>query len=119
MPLETGSKLGPYEVVALIGKGGMGEVYRAHDARLGRDVALKVSADHFSERFDREARAVAALNHANVCTLHDVGPNYLVMELLEGTPVKGPYPEEEALRIAHQITDALEAAHERNIADRQ
>ena len=118
MPLETGSKLGPYEVVALIGKGGMGEVYRAHDARLGRDVALKVSADHFSERFDREARAVAALNHANVCTLHDVGPNYLVMELLEGTPVKGPYPEEEALRIAHQITDALEAAHERNIAHR-
>ena len=69
---------------ALIGVGGMGEVYHAHDPRLGRDVAIKVSAEQFTERFDREARAVAALNHPNICHLYDVGPNYLVMELVEG-----------------------------------
>ena len=84
MSLTAGSKLGPYEVLAMIGKGGMGEVYRARDPRTGRDVAIKVSAERFSERFDREVRAVAALNHSNICTLYDVGPNYLVMELVEG-----------------------------------
>ena len=67
MPLTAGDKLGPYEILALIGKGGMGEVYRAHDARTGRDVAIKVSAERFNERFDREVRAVAALNHPNIC----------------------------------------------------
>jgi serine/threonine protein kinase len=78
--LAVGDKLGPYEIVAPIGAGGMGEVYRAHDPRMGRDVAIKVAAERFSERFDSEVRAVAALNHPNICVLYDVGPNYLVME---------------------------------------
>ncbi len=116
--MTPGTKLGPYEIVAQIGAGGMGEVYRARDPRLGRDVAIKVSAERFSERFEREARAIAALNHPNICTLFDVGPNYLVMELIEGEPPKGPLPLEEALRIAAQIADALEAAHERGIVHR-
>src|SRR5947208_1838310 len=98
MPLKTGDLLGPYEIVALIGKGGMGEVYRARDTRLGRDVAVKVSGEKFTDRFQREARAVAALNHPHICTLHDVGPNYLVMEYLEGAPLKGPLPEAESLK---------------------
>jgi serine/threonine protein kinase len=72
--MTPGTKLGPYEIVALIGKGGMGEVYRARDPRLGRDVAIKVSAARFSERFEREARLIASLNHPNICTLYDVGP---------------------------------------------
>src|ERR1700688_3758576 len=118
MPFSAGDKLGPYEILAPIGKGGMGEVYRAHDSRLNRDVAIKVSQERFSDRFDREARAVAALNHPNICTLHDVGPNYLVMELIEGESPKGPLPLEEALRIARQIADALEAAHEKGIVHR-
>jgi serine/threonine protein kinase len=88
--MKIGEKLGPYEIVALIGKGGMGEVYRAHDSRLKRDVAIKISAKRFSERFEREALAVAALNHPNICTLYDVGPNYLVMEYIEGESPKGP-----------------------------
>src|SRR5580700_10182501 len=99
MPLQPGDKLGPYEIVAPIGKGGMGEVYRAHDPRLRRDVAIKVSAEKFSERFEREARAIAALNHSNICQIYDVGPNYLVMEFIEGESPKGPMPLEEALRI--------------------
>lgn len=74
MPLAPGTKLGPYEILAPLGAGGMGEVYRAGDSRLGREVAIKVSAAQFSERFEREARAVAALNHANICTLFDVAP---------------------------------------------
>jgi len=80
MPLQPGDKLGPYECIALIGKGGMGEVWKAHDPRLKRDVAIKVSAAQFSERFEREAQAIAALNHPHICTLPDVGPNFLVME---------------------------------------
>src|SRR5512135_3311134 len=84
MPLDASTRLGPYEIVALIGAGGMGEVYRARDPRLGRDVAIKVSAERFSERFEREARVIASLNHPNICTLYDVGPDYLVMELIEG-----------------------------------
>jgi serine/threonine protein kinase len=84
MPLAAGDKLGPYEVVAPIGEGGMGEVYRGRDTRLNREVAIKVSKEHFSDRFEREARSIAALNHPNICTLYDVGPNYLVMELVEG-----------------------------------
>src|SRR6476646_6389722 len=115
MALSAGDKLGPYEILALIGAGGMGEVYRARDPRLGRDVAIKVSAQQFTERFEREARAVAALNHPNISTLYDVGPNYLVMEYIEGEAPKGPMPLEEALRIARQIRDALEAAHEKGI----
>ncbi len=118
MPLSVGDRLGPYEVLEPIGAGGMGEVYRARDTRLGRDVAIKVSAERFSDRFEREARAVAALNHPNICHLYDVGPNYLVMELVEGESPKGPLPLEEALRIARQIGDALEAAHEKGIIHR-
>ena len=116
--MTPGTRLGPYEIVGLLGKGGMGEVYRAHDSRLKRDVAIKISAERFSERFEREALAVAALNHPNVCTLYDVGPNYLVMEYIEGESPKGPLPLEEALRIAGQIADALEAAHEKLIIHR-
>src|ERR1700693_6054226 len=118
MPLSVGDKLGPYEILAQIGAGGMGEVYRAHDPRLGRDVAIKVSAQQFTERFEQEARAVAALNHPNICTLYDVGPNYLVMEYIEGEAPKGPMPLDDALRIAAQIRDALEAAHEKGITHR-
>src|SRR6201997_5090711 len=118
MPLATGDKLGPYEIVSPLGEGGMGEVYRARDPRLGRDVAIKVSKEQFSERFEREARAVAALNHPNICHLYDVGPNYLVMEYVEGESPKGPMPLDEALKIARQIADALEAAHEKGIVHR-
>src|SRR5215471_8053587 len=82
---NIGENLGPYRLIERIGAGGMGQVYRARDSRLGRDVAVKVSVERFTERFEREARAVAALNHPNICTLHDVGPNYLVMELIEGS----------------------------------
>ena len=113
MSLSPGYQLGPYEILAPIGKGGMGEVYRAHDPRTGRDVAVKVSEERFSERFDREVRAVAALNHPNICTLFDVGPDYLVMEYIEGDSPQGPLPLEEALRIARQIAAGLEAAHEK------
>src|ERR1700674_4943051 len=118
MPLSVGDKLGPYEIVSSIGKGGMSEVYRAHDPRTGRDVAIKVSAERFNERFDREVRAVAALNHPNICHLYDVGPNYLVMELVEGDEPKGPLPLETAMNYARQIADALEAAHEKGIVHR-
>ena len=123
-----GSRVGPYQITAEIGAGGMGVVYRAHDSRLGRDVAVKVSAERFSERFEREARAVAALNHPNICTLHDVGPDYLVMELVEGEtladvlaqrPRLSPgLPIDETLRIARQIASALDAAHDAGIVHR-
>jgi serine/threonine protein kinase len=116
--MNTGDKLGPYEIVAQIGAGGMGEVYRARDSRVGRDVAIKVSTEKFSERFDREARVIASLNHPNICTLFDVGPNYLVMELVEGEAPVGPLPLDEALRIARQIGDALEYAHEKGVIHR-
>ena len=118
MPLAVGERLGPYEIIEPIGAGGMGEVYKARDTRLDRIVAIKISNERFTERFEQEARAVAALNHPNICTLHDVGPNYLVMEYIEGESPKGPMPLDEALRIAHQIADALEAAHERGITHR-
>src|SRR5580700_1153585 len=118
MPLSPGERLGPYEIIEPIGAGGMGEVYKARDTRLDRMVAIKISNERFTERFELEARAVAALNHPNICTLHDVGPNYLVMEYIEGESPKGPMPLDEALRIARQIADALEAAHERGITHR-
>src|SRR5512141_368843 len=105
MPLSKGDRLGPYEILGLVGQGGMGEVYKARDTRLDRIVAIKTSKTEFSERFEREARAVAALNHSNICTLHDVGPDYLVMEYIEGTPLKGPLPVDQALKYAVQICD--------------
>src|SRR5579864_5378784 len=118
MPLSAGERLGPYEIIALIGAGGMGEVYRAHDTRLKREVAIKISHQQFTERFDREARAIASLNHPNICSLFDIGPNFLVMEYVEGEAPKGPLPLEEALRIAKQIAEALSEAHEKGITHR-
>ena len=118
MTLAAGAKLGPYEIIAPIGAGGMGEVYRALDTRLGREVAIKVSAAQFTERFEREARAVAALNHPNICTLYDVGPNYLVMEYVEGAPVAPVDSPRKLLDIAVQIADGLAAAHAAGIVHR-
>src|SRR6266852_5204770 len=123
MPLSPGERLGPYEILAMIGEGGMGEVWKARDTRLDRIVALKVSKAQFSERFEREARAIAALNHPHICQLYDVviskdAPNYLVMEFVEGPPLKGPLQLEEALRFAAQICDALDAAHRKGITHR-
>ena len=121
--MTPGTRLGPYEIVETIGAGGMGEVVRARDTRLGRDVAIKLSAERFSDRFEREARTIAALNHPHICTLHDVGPNYLVMELVPGETLahrirQGPIPLDEALRLAKQIADALQAAHDNGIVHR-
>src|ERR1700688_1595497 len=90
MAILPGRRLGPYEILAPIGAGGMGEVYKARDTRLDRLVGIKVSKDQFSERFEREARAVAALNHPHICQLYDVGSNYLVMEFVEGVPIRPP-----------------------------
>src|SRR5262245_16955423 len=108
MPLATGSRLGPYEIVSPLGAGGMGEVYRARDPRMGREVAIKVSVERFSTRFEREVHAIAALNHPNISQIYDVGPNYLVMQLVEGPTLadrieQGAMPLAEALPIAHQI----------------
>jgi|SRR5580658_4617865 serine/threonine protein kinase len=97
MPFPAGTQLGPYKILATIGAGGMGEVYKARDTRLDRDVAIKVSQEKFSDRFEREARSIAALNHPNICQLYDVGPNYLVMELIEGESPRGPLPVDAAL----------------------
>ena len=118
MPLHVGDKLGPYELTVKIGEGGMGEVWKARDPRLGRDVAIKFSKEQFTERFEREARAVAALNHPNICQIYDVGPNYIVMEYIDGEAPKGPMPLDEALKIARQMADALEAAHEKGVVHR-
>jgi serine/threonine protein kinase len=131
--LSSGSRLGPYEIIAPLGAGGMGEVYKARDTRLNRIVAIKVLPEalavdpQFRQRFDQEARAVAALNHPNICTLHDVGrqdsTDFLVMELLEGETLadrlkKGAVPLDEALPYAMQIADALARAHRAGIVHR-
>jgi serine/threonine protein kinase/Tol biopolymer transport system component len=123
VPITAGSRLGPYEIAAAIGAGGMGVVFRAVDTRLGRSVAIKTSHGPFSGRFAREARTIASLNHPNICTLYDVGPDYLVMEMVEGATLadrirKGPLALGEALPIARQIAGALEAAHEQGIVHR-
>ena len=118
MALAAGSKLGPYENIDMLGKGGMGEVYRAHDSRLNRDIAVKVSYQQFNERFEREAKVVASLNHPNICHLYDVGPNYLVMELIEGEAPQGPMSLDAAMKVARQIVDALDAAHEKGVTHR-
>jgi eukaryotic-like serine/threonine-protein kinase len=118
MPLAPGTRLGPYEILAPVGAGGMGEVYKARDPRVDRIVAVKVSQRGFNERFEREARAIAALNHPNICQLYDVGPGYLVMEYVEGAPLKGPLTLAKTLEYAAQILDALDAAHQKGITHR-
>ena len=118
MPLSVGDKLGPYEILAAIGAGGMGEVYKARDTRLNRVVAIKKLKAEHGDRFKREARAVAALNHPNICAIYDVGPDYLVLEYVEGKPLKGPLPLDETVRLAIQIASALEEAHNRGIFHR-
>jgi eukaryotic-like serine/threonine-protein kinase len=117
-PLSPGEKLGPYEVLARICAGGMGEVWKAHDSRLNRTVALKVSKVAFSERFEREARMIAALNHPHIRTLYGVGPNYLVMELVEGAPLAGPISARQAIEYGCQILDALDCAQRKGIIHR-
>ena len=126
MPLETGRRLGPYQIDAPLGAGGMGEVYRARDTRLDRTVAIKVLPEHVAadpdlkQRFEREARTVAALNHPHICTLHDIGSqdgiDFLVMEYLDGETLaqrleKGALPLDQALTIAIEIADALDKVY--------
>ena len=111
-------RVGPYELQSRIGAGGMGEVWKARDTRVDRVVAIKFAQASFNDRFEREARAIAALNHPNICTLHDVGPGYLVMELVEGEPIRGPISIDVALRYAGQILDALHHAHRHGIVHR-
>jgi len=118
MPLSVGTKLGPYEILAPIGAGGMGEVWKARDTRLNRIVAVKQMKSQHSARFQQEAQAVAALNHTNICVLYDVGQDYLVMEYVEGKPLRGPLRVEEAVRLALQIASALEDAHGKGILHR-
>jgi len=123
MPLFPGTRLGPYEILSRVGAGGMGEVYRALDTRLDRIVAIKVSAERFSEHFESEVHAIAALNHPHICTLYDVGSNYLVMEYIEGETLaaqiqKGPIPLDPALKIAIEVAAALDAAHRHGVIHR-
>src|ERR1700747_393566 len=134
MPISTGSRLGSYELGAQIGAGGMGEVYKAHDTKLGRDVAIKVLPEAFAHdadrlsRFQREAKMLASLNHPNIATIYGLeqsnGTSYLVMELVSGETLAervkrdGAVPIEEALKIGVQIAEALEAAHEKGIIHR-
>jgi serine/threonine protein kinase/tetratricopeptide (TPR) repeat protein len=118
MTLAPGSKLGPYEILAPIGAGGMGEVWKARDTRLGRIVAIKKVKEQHSERFKQEARTIAALNHPYICQLFDIGPDYLVLEYVEGKPLSSALPEREAVRLAIQIATALEAAHKKGIIHR-
>jgi TolB-like protein/Tfp pilus assembly protein PilF len=118
MSFAAGDKLGPYEILAPIGSGGMGEVWKARDTRLGRIVAIKRLKGEHGERFEQEARAVAALNHPNICQIHDIGPDYLVLEYIDGKPLLGPIAVQEAIRLALQIASALEEAHGRGILHR-
>src|SRR5579859_1200441 len=133
MPLVLGTKLGPYEIVAPLGAGGMGEVYRARDTRLDRSVAIKILPAQFSsdpvrkQRFEREAKTISSLNHPHICVLHDVGSqdgiNYLVMECVEGESLakrleRGPLPLEQLLKYGAQVADALDKAHRAGIVHR-
>src|SRR5690349_8681178 len=133
IPLSSDTRLGPYEIISPLGAGGMGEVYRARDTRLGRDVAVKVLPQHLSAnpdiraRFEREAKTVSSLNHPNICTLFDVGRegdiDYLVMELVEGETLvtrleRGALPIQEVLRLGAQIADALDRAHRAGVVHR-
>src|SRR2546428_4417662 len=122
--VAAGSQLGPFRIEVLLGAGGMGEVYRAVDTRLDRKVAIKISTEPFSARFEREARAISALNHPHICTLYDVGPNYLVMELVEGETLaaklkkKGKLSIEDTLLYGGQMAAALAEAHSKGITHR-
>ncbi len=126
MSLTAGAWLGPYEILALLGTGGMGEVWKARDARLNRIVAVKRLTEQHSGRFEQEARAIAALNHPHICQIYDIGADYLVLEYVEGQTLAdrirtggGPgLPQEELLRIARQITEGLEEAHRAGILHR-
>jgi eukaryotic-like serine/threonine-protein kinase len=133
MPLPAGTKLGPHEILAAAGSGGMGEVYKARDTRLDRIVAIKVLPTHLAdrselrERFEREAKTIASLNQSHICVLHDIGQqdgiDYLVMEYLEGKTlaqrlIKGPLPPEQVLQFAIEIADALDKAHRKGITHR-
>src|SRR5688572_8150144 len=133
MSPSPGTRLGPYEILSPLGAGGMGEVYRARDTRLGRDVAIKVLPQHLSSnsevraRFEREAKTVSSLNHPNICTLHDVGregdTDFLVMELIDGETLasriaRGPLPPADVLKIGAQIADALDRAHRAGVIHR-
>src|SRR5437762_1298439 len=133
MALSSGTKLGPYEIVAPLGTGGMGEVYRARDTRLERTVAIKILPAQFStdpvrkQRFEREAKTISSLNHPNICTLHDIGHqdgmDYLVMECVEGETLarrleKGPLPLDQVLKYGAQIADALDKAHSSGVVHR-
>jgi serine/threonine protein kinase len=117
-PLAPGTELGPYRIENLIGAGGMGRVYRARDTRLNRTVAIKISKEGFGERFEREARVLAALNHPNICQIYDIGPNYLVMEFVEGKPLQGPLSLAKAVEYAGQILDGLDAANRKGVVHR-
>jgi serine/threonine protein kinase len=133
MQIQAGTRLGPYEIVAPIGAGGMGQVFRARDARLERDVAVKVLPDAYAKdpsflfRFDREAKAISSLNHPHICTLHDVGADgdvrFLVLEMIEGESLadrlaRGRLPMDQLLRIGAEVASGLEAAHRRQIVHR-
>jgi serine/threonine protein kinase len=118
MSLSVGEKLGPYEILGPLGAGGMGEVWRARDTRIDRIVAIKVCQGKFTERFEQEARAIAGLNHPNICQLYDVGPNYLVMEFIAGSPVARADGTRQLLDLAVQIADGLAAAHAAGIVHR-
>src|SRR5205823_13905973 len=129
MTIDSGTRLGPYEIIAPIGAGGMGEVYRARDTRLDRSVAVKVLPAQFANdaqlklRFEREARTISQLSHPHICTLFDVGANYLVMELLDGETLadrlsRGAIPVAEAVRIGIQMADGLDRAHRAGVVHR-
>jgi eukaryotic-like serine/threonine-protein kinase len=116
--LQPGARLGPYEILSALGAGGMGDVWKARDTRLDRIVAIKQLKGEHSARFAQEARAIAALNHPHICTLYDIGPDYLVMEHIDGAPLRGPLPAEVAVPLAIQIAGALVAAHQKGILHR-
>src|SRR5437764_824144 len=129
MNLSPGTRLGPYEIISLIGSGGMGEVFEARDTRLDRRVAIKVlpaelaGNEQFRLRFEREARIISQLSHPNICALYDVGDNYLVMELLDGETLadrlsRGPLPLADVLKYGAQIGDALGKAHREGVVHR-
>src|SRR5437016_8662280 len=117
-PWTSGTQLGPYVLVAAIGAGGMGEVWKARDTRLDRMVAIKRLKGQHNARFEQEARAIAALNHPHICQIHDIGPDYLVLEYVEGTVLRGPFPVVEVVRLAVQLAGALEEAHGKGILHR-